>query len=247
MKYYTILTVVSAAVATARNVPRQNVDDKEKVCYPDSTGTVAPCQEIYNIEQACQPNGTAPIDYEAHAQCMCKGSYFQDWAGCQKCLLAHGLRSERDNIRYNNIINAASKALCTGTPTAAFPSYFASAESTAPAVTTGNTASSDRFPGKTEVSLYYTPTVSQGPGVITGSAASATHKATPSEDSTSSAASKTNNGKGSSATNSLNDAEGPPPTGTRSSSSSTSIGAAAAPTNQAGVAMIIAGAALMAF
>lgn len=240
MKYSIALTAVSAAVATARNVPRQNVDGKEKVCYPDSTGTVAPCQEIYNIEQACQPNGTAPIDYEAHAQCMCKGSYFQDWTGCQKCLMVHGLRSERDNIQYNNVLSAASKALCSGTPTAAFSSYFASAESTVPVVATGNTASSDQFPGKTEVSLYYTPTVSQGPGAITGSAASATHKATPTGDATSPASTKSN---AKSTTKSFNDAEGP--AATHSSSSSTSNGAAA-PTNQAGMAMIIAGAALMA-
>ncbi|POR39035.1 Uncharacterized protein TPAR_00768 [Tolypocladium paradoxum] len=71
---------------------------KEKVCYPAIEGGItAPCVEIVNIESACEPNGTESINYAAHAQCMCNGSFFVDWRACQSCLLVHGLRSERDN------------------------------------------------------------------------------------------------------------------------------------------------------
>ncbi|POR39034.1 Uncharacterized protein TPAR_00769 [Tolypocladium paradoxum] len=44
----------------------------------------------------------------------------------------------------------------------------------APFATSGDTKSSDRFPGQTDVGLYYTVSGTQGPGAITGAAASAT-------------------------------------------------------------------------
>ena len=159
---------------------------KDNACYPNANikglqGPIPPCISIASIEEACQPNGTSSIDLEAHAQCMCHGSYFSDYVACQNCLYVHGLRSQRDNAYWDEVISAASHALCSGTPTAVFKSIFASVQTNtvlAPFVTTGNTQSSDQYPGNTAVSLYYTGTVSQGPGVITGAAASATATAT---------------------------------------------------------------------
>lgn len=252
MKYTLSVLVGTVALAAARNFPRASSAvatgeaKEQQVCQPtgtSSSGVTPPCQEIANIESACQPNGTEPIDYEAHAQCMCNGSYFNDWVGCQKCLEVHGLRSERDTYHYVSVLSQASKGLCTGTPTAAFSDYFASAGSVVPPATSGNTVSSDEYPGKTDVSLYYTPSGTQGPGAITGSAASATHRAGATPPGAESAATTTTP----STTTALGPEDHQPPkAATSSGSGSSTSNAAAQPTQHAGLAMVIAGAALMA-
>lgn len=247
MKYP--LTVIAAAalftVTSAHIIARQgSANNDETICYPKSPedGITAPCVEIANIASACQPNGTAPLDYEAHAQCMCNGSYFSDWVGCQQCLIVHGLRSERDVAHYKNVLSAASHGLCTGTPTAAFPTYFESAgkdPEAAPYVTTGNTASSDEYPGKTAISLYYSPTVSQGAGVITGSAVSATHRVHASTTATADSTADTVSSNDSSPTSSVESSQGNgSETETQMSSASETNGAAVA-TQQAGLAIAV--------
>ncbi len=147
------------------------------VCFPDTTDPVPPCQEIANIEAACKPNGTSTLFLQAHAQCMCSGSFFSDWIGCLNCDYVHGARSEQDVDTYNRIITSASHALCTGTPTASFGAIFSSLNNKG-IQGTGATDMSDQFPSKTAVSLYYTPTGIQGMGAITGSATGATAKVT---------------------------------------------------------------------
>lgn len=238
--------IVNAHLAARASQSSDGADDS--ICYPKSSDgdVTAPCVEINNIASACQPNGTEPLAYEAHAQCMCNGSYFEDWVGCQKCLVAHGFRNERDIIHYENVLTAASNGLCTGTPTAAFQSYFASAESNSEAAgyaTTGDTVSSDKFPGKTAVSLYYSPTASQGPGAITGSAASATHKAPATTHMPNSSSGGDNSNINSSTYGSDSSTEASHATNHAHQSHTTN--AAAAPTQQAGLAMAVAGAALI--
>ncbi|KAK6841475.1 hypothetical protein PG987_002335 [Apiospora arundinis] len=95
---------------------------------------------------------------------MCGGSYFRDYLGCQKCLLLHGARSERDNAYWGSVLAVASNALCTGTPTASFQKIFESAGASVVGPTTGGTVSSDAKSGETAVSLYYTEKGSQAPG-----------------------------------------------------------------------------------
>ncbi|KAK4219142.1 hypothetical protein QBC37DRAFT_410367 [Rhypophila decipiens] len=108
-------------------------------------------------------------------QGMCGGSFFAEWPYCLECLFAHGLRSQRDVFFYRDVIATASNALCgVPTPTAEFKSIFESAQAIVPVPTTGDTISSDQAVGQTAVSLYYTATVSQGPGRITGEATAAT-------------------------------------------------------------------------
>ncbi|KAB5572697.1 hypothetical protein GE09DRAFT_1054737 [Coniochaeta sp. 2T2.1] len=152
-------------------------DYLDEVCKPltkSPSDTVPPCVEIETIETLCVPNGTAPIYLAAHQQCMCGGSYFAEWPACQSCLLFHGLRSEREVAQYDGVLSAASSSFCgAATPTATFADVFASVQSTFPVPTTGGTVSSDRAKGETAVSLYYTAAGKQGPGVITGSAATA--------------------------------------------------------------------------
>ncbi|KAF9882026.1 collagen-like protein mcl1 [Colletotrichum karsti] len=148
---------------------------QDVVCKPETNGQLPPCVQIENIEVACAPNGTQSIYYEAHAQCMCGGSFFAEKLACERCLNVHGLRSERDLAYYSGILASASNALCTGTPTADFASIYSSIAIAATPVTTGGTATSDRAVSNTAISLYYTASGPQGPGSITGAAASATN------------------------------------------------------------------------
>lgn len=178
----------------------------DEVCSPNITstdGTVPPCIEITAIEEACAPNGTSQIYYIAHAECMCGGSYFAEWVGCQDCLFFHGQRTERDQAYYDSVVSAASHSLCdflatsasatatvaASAPTTDFAAIFSSVEATMTQPTTGATVSSDLAPSSTAVSLYFTLSGNQGPGAITGSAATATATTTKGSESESGSAS----------------------------------------------------------
>lgn len=220
----------------------------DEVCSPNITAPthddiVPPCIEVTTIEEACAPNGTAQIDYIAHAECLCGGSYFAEWAGCQDCLFFHGQRTERDEAFYKAVVSAASHSLCDflssssapstspapapAAPTTDFPAIFTSVEATMTHPTTGATVSSDQAPSSTAVSLYFTLSGSQGPGPITGSAATATATTTKGSSATGSAS----NGRSSSSAASKSSVSGTASGGGASSSSST---AGAQPTKAAG-------------
>lgn len=170
----------SATVLSARQSAYNSTNTEaylRKVCYPEvSSGPIPPCQSTINIETACAPNGTDPLAINAHAQCMCTGSFFADWEGCLACASAHGARSPRIVTAFWQIITSASNILCTGTPTAPFAAIFTglTANSGVEEGGSGDEVASDRFPDQTAVSLYYTQDVSQGPGSITESATAAT-------------------------------------------------------------------------
>ncbi|KAI0387047.1 hypothetical protein F5Y04DRAFT_242903 [Hypomontagnella monticulosa] len=154
------------------------------VCSPATApdqSDPAPCVAIQNIETACLPNGTSPLALEAHAQCLCGGSYFAEWLGCRRCLLAHGALSQRNFTYFSDVLSSASQKLCTGTPTAAFATLFTDAQAGVPEPTAGSTALSDISSGDAAVSLYYTASGPQGPGAITGSATAATKTASEAE------------------------------------------------------------------
>ena len=155
-------------------------NEQLRMCYPKHSpddAVAPPCESINDIELGCKANGTLPLNYVAHAQCMCNGSFFEDWSGCQQCLWAHGLRSGRDLNYWHGVARVVSTMLCGARPTADFKGLFAEVQSDAglaPYPTVGGTESRDHFPSQTAVSLYYEPTMSQGPGDITGEALSAT-------------------------------------------------------------------------
>ncbi|CAD0082720.1 unnamed protein product [Aureobasidium vineae] len=181
MKYNLALAALATAVAASDHplLARQTdnaADYIQEVCFPNTTSPVPPCQAIINIESACQPNGTTPLAYQAHQQCMCNGGYFPNWRGCLNCQYVHGTRSEAVAKANENIISSASSQFCgTATPTAVFASYFAAVSDASPQTASGAaTTVSDQYPSQSAVSLYYTATGNQGPGAITGSAAQAT-------------------------------------------------------------------------
>jgi hypothetical protein len=174
------IAVATSPPAAHPLAPRQSSTSEEaylsQVCTPSGVPQ-APCQLIIDIEAACQPNGTSPLAFAAHQQCMCGGSFFSDWLGCLSCLTAHGGRSPSQSAVFSAILSSASNSLCTGTPTASFAAIFASLTN-APPQATGAAATatqmSDQYPSQTAVSLYFTASGNQGPGAITGSAAQAT-------------------------------------------------------------------------
>lgn len=175
---FLLLTFLSFTSAS-QHLPILARDYVDTVCKPltkNPGDTIPPCIELETIETLCLPNGTEPIHFAATQQCMCNGSFFREWPGCLACLYEHGLRSERDTAQYVSILDAVSSAFCdpASTPTAVFAEYFTSFQNSVPWPTTGATEKSDRALGKTEVSLYYTLSGSQGPGAITGAAATAT-------------------------------------------------------------------------
>lgn len=156
-------------------LPRSNAT--LSVCNPGIPAPGAPmppCAHIEYIETMCWPKGPSPLHYDNHSQCMCNGSFFPEWLGCQECLFVHGLRDERESAFYGAVLSGASERLCTGTPAVPFRSLFAEVEATAERVTAGATTKVDRYPGNSDVGLYYTPSGKQGMGPVTGSAATVT-------------------------------------------------------------------------
>jgi hypothetical protein len=171
----TTILLLSSLVSAGQSalLGQSTVDEAyiNSVCSPKTKeAPLPPCVSIVNIENQCMPNGTAPINYLAHAQCMCSppSSFFADWRGCQNCQLAHGARSEQDINKAFALISSASNALCTGTPTARFRDLYSTLDNKAAVTLSGATTSNDRAPSQTAVSIYYTASGVQGPGVIAG-------------------------------------------------------------------------------
>jgi hypothetical protein len=177
-----VLLLVAASDLTVAS-PSFLAAGHDEVCKPavPASDPVPPCVDIEIIEALCYPNGTGGLFLEAHAQCMCRGSYFAEWTACRQCLFLHGRLSERDLAFYKSIATVASTALCgflsspeTARPTAIFRDLFTSAEAAIASPTTGAVVPTDQARGNDDVALYFTPSGSPGPGPITGSATAAT-------------------------------------------------------------------------
>jgi len=81
----TLATPFLDAVLSGRQINNEEAYLQE-VCFPNSTNPIPPCQEIINIQSACPSgNTTDTLGLEAHAQCICGGSFFEDWIGCLDC------------------------------------------------------------------------------------------------------------------------------------------------------------------
>ncbi|OAA68674.1 hypothetical protein SPI_00869 [Niveomyces insectorum RCEF 264] len=112
----------------------------DAVCKPatlHASDPLPPCVAIENIETYCWPNGSAPLYFAAHAQCMCRGSFFAEWDACRRCLAVHGQLADGALTYYEAVASTASSSLCgfltsggpvTTTPTAIFKDLFTSVE-----------------------------------------------------------------------------------------------------------------------
>ncbi|KAL8367303.1 hypothetical protein RB595_009183 [Gaeumannomyces hyphopodioides] len=211
-----LLAALAAASPQAGNGGGSNEARVDALCRPptgnSTSGTRPPCHVIGDIVYLCKANGSSPLALDAHAQCMCKGSFFADYLSCQNCLRTHGGSSPANVEHFSAVIGSVSRVLCSGTPTAEFNKIFESVGAAMPPATTGNTVTSDSGGGRTEVSVYATITYSQGPGRIEGSATAATTRETSSSGSTTSSRTRANDGGGGGGT-----AAGPATTATTSS------------------------------
>lgn len=81
----TLATPFIDAILSGRQADNEGAYLQE-VCFPNTTNPVPPCQEIINIQSACPSgNTTNTLALEAHAECICGGSFFEDWIGCLDC------------------------------------------------------------------------------------------------------------------------------------------------------------------
>lgn len=240
-----ITAALASADAFANALAARQTNDAQtylnSVCLPNVTNPVPPCQQIANIESTCAPNGTDPIDYVAHQECMCGGGYFPNWIGCLNCLYVHGARSQAQSSAFAQIMTSASNILCTGTPTASFAAIFSSLSDANPVVaSTAGTGMTDLYPSQTAVSLYYTASGNQQPGVITGSATAATHVSASTTARSSSPTTATPAGTSGSGSGGSNSGSGTG-SGTGSAASKTSSSGAAPSNILGGILGIVAG------
>lgn len=190
MRHTALSVALLAALAVASPQAGGGGDDKANearvyaLCHPPlgnstgSSGPRPPCHVIDDLGYLCKANGSSPLALDAHAQCMCNGSFFADYLSCQSCQRVHGGLSPADTDHYSAVISSVSRVLCAAgaTPTAEYPKIFESVAAAMPPATTtgGNTVKSDSGGGRTEVAVYATITYSQGPGRVEGSATAAT-------------------------------------------------------------------------
>ncbi|EHA55372.1 hypothetical protein MGG_12313 [Pyricularia oryzae 70-15] len=197
LQFITLATAQTNPQAPPPHLPERTYLDT--VCRPPILhmgDVVAPCISIETTEALCYPNGTTALHLDAHAQCLCRGSFFAEWTACRACLSLHGLLDDADRSFYQAVAMSASSVLCgfltepaaAPAPTTIFKAIFSSIAATLPgrsasgqggslAATAAGAASpgpDDKAPYQTEVRLYYTASGPQGPGPITGPATAAT-------------------------------------------------------------------------
>ena len=123
--YFTTLTILSVLSSTALATPfldavlagRQTNDEEaylQEVCFPNATDPIPPCQEIINIQSECPTgNTTDTLGLEAHAQCICGGSFFSDWIGCLDCDYGTSPLPQPKIIANRHLVNSTRRALPT--------------------------------------------------------------------------------------------------------------------------------------
>lgn len=97
-------TTFMDAVLSGRQVNDEGAYLQE-VCFPNVTNPVPPCQEIINIQSQCPSgNTTNTLRLEAHAECICGGSFFEDWVGCLDCNYGSYPSHAHANLRFSKDI-----------------------------------------------------------------------------------------------------------------------------------------------
>jgi hypothetical protein len=153
-----LTTLVPSAYANlVPGLQRRDDGYEAAVCYPTVVpgNPLPPCVLIANQVNTCKPPSNSPSGFLSAQSCLCNSRFFSDWVGCQDCLVYHGLESENWYNAWVTEIASVSRAYCTGTPTAYFPTIFSSMTYSMPSVV--SEASSDKAPGQTDINLYYTP------------------------------------------------------------------------------------------
>jgi hypothetical protein len=189
MNSLTLLALAFAGANAAGLNKRQYLSEGEAylsdVCRPVSeTGDQdwsAPCNAVISIQYTCM-FGTAGgellrtanpgTDYEepteqpieAQRVCICESQFRDQMAGCMDCMKAHGGVEGRDWFSSSLIDPAVEKYCDASTPASeGFADYLFNqvegSDSTTDDSTTESTTFSDPIGNKTDVPLYFTPSV----------------------------------------------------------------------------------------
>ncbi|UKZ62075.1 uncharacterized protein TrAtP1_003333 [Trichoderma atroviride] len=177
-----LMTTVSASAAVVCSESEFGVSNHSDICRVDSVTPqpgndfTLPCVEVIFRDNTCHFEANEPNYAKAHEDCHCRGTTFSAWIECQKCLLEHGFHGENDEY-WSKILDAASKALCTGTPTAAAVSTLSTPAEAGTVIPTPT--SSDGSPVETFKGVNQTAIASQGPWAFNQTAAPAAGAAEP--------------------------------------------------------------------
>lgn len=164
-----LMTTVSASATVVCSESEFGSSNHSDVCRLDNLTPqpgedfTLPCVEVIFRDNTCHFEAGEPNYAKAHDECHCRGNTFSAWIECQKCLLDHGFHGEDDEY-WSKILDAASKALCTGTPTAAAVSSLstpAEAGTMTPTPTTTDGSPIETFKGVNQTAI-----ASQGPWVF---------------------------------------------------------------------------------
>lgn len=164
-----LMTTVSASSAVVCSESEVSSSNHSDVCRIDNTPPKAgkdfalPCVEVIIRDNTCRFEASEPNYPKAHDECHCSGTTFSAWIECQKCVLDHGFHGE-DDVYWSKILNAASQALCTGTPTAATASSLSTPAQAG--TVTPTPINSDGSPLETFKGVNQTAVTSQGPWAV---------------------------------------------------------------------------------
>jgi len=188
MNRLTILALAFASANAAGLNKRQSLSDSDEylssVCRPTNDSGdpdwSAPCNALVSVQYTCMYgiSGDTLVhpgdDYEepselpieAQRVCFCESEFRDQMAGCMDCMKAHG-GVEGTDWFSSSLIDPAVAEYCNASApaTEGFANYiFEKVEggyedSTTDSATSESTTISDPIGNKTDVSLYFTPSV----------------------------------------------------------------------------------------
>ncbi|KAL7918804.1 hypothetical protein ACQKWADRAFT_330391 [Trichoderma austrokoningii] len=163
-----LTTTVSASATVVCSESEVGSYNNSEVCHVENntpqpaTDLTLPCVEVIFRDNTCHFEADEPNYPKAHENCHCHGTTFSAWIECQKCLVDHGFHNE-DDVYWSKILNVASEALCTGSPTAAAASSLSTPAEAGTVIPTP--ISSDISPTETFKDANQTTITAQGPWV----------------------------------------------------------------------------------
>ncbi|KAM0483658.1 hypothetical protein ACHAPX_002152 [Trichoderma viride] len=169
-----LMTTVSASATVVCSESEFGSFNQSGVCRVDNVTPqpgndfTLPCVEVIFRDNTCHFEASEPNYAKAHDECHCRGNTFSAWIECQKCVLDHGFHGEDDEY-WSKILDAASNALCTGTPTA--PTVSSLSTPAEAGTVTPTPTSSDGSPFETFKGVNQTTIVSKGPWAFNQTAA----------------------------------------------------------------------------
>jgi hypothetical protein len=177
-----LMTTVSASATVVCSESEFGSSNHSDICQLDNVTPdpghdfTLPCVEVIFRDNICRFEADEPNYAKAHEECHCRGTTFSEWIECQKCLLNHGFHDE-DDVYWSKILDAASEALCTGTPTPAAASSLSTPAQAGTVIPTP--ISNDGLSNGTFKGVNQTAIASHGPWAFNQTAAPSAGAAEP--------------------------------------------------------------------